>query len=121
MNFRNIPHDQILKFPGSNKSLVDIKMHPNENKVIVVEQKEISFTELKHLFGNTTNLIADVQIEPQNVRVELESERRMGDASDIIVDDRGIRSYIDSKTRNKDRQTELRLDSIKKRDSKKSH
>jgi sensor histidine kinase regulating citrate/malate metabolism len=115
---RYIPFEQILNAAGSNRSLVDVQIHPYENKVIIFEKKEISFAELKRMVGNTTNLIADVQIETSNnrVRVELESEQRFRNTVDVFVNDNnGIRLYHDASRLNKDRQDELRRIAINKR------
>jgi len=113
---RYIPFEQILNLAGSNRSLVDVQIHPYENKVIVFEKKEISFAELKRMVGNTTNLIADVQIETSNnrVRVQLESETRFRNSL-IQMDLDNFRLYHDASRLNKDRQDELRRIAINKR------
>ncbi|MDH6372853.1 hypothetical protein M2444_004682 [Paenibacillus sp. PastF-3] len=112
-----IPAADLLKEVGSNNALVDVYLHPHENKIIIVEKKEITFSNLRRIMS-TTNLIADVELdaEKKNLIVETEKEIRLGDSDQFILSENEV-SYIgvgqSSKT-NRARENSLRLKAINK-------
>lgn len=59
-----VPAADLLKEVGSNNALVDVYLHPHENKIIIVEKKEITFSNLRRIM-RTTNLIADVELDAE--------------------------------------------------------
>ncbi|WP_334078136.1 hypothetical protein [Paenibacillus sanfengchensis] len=119
MSNHSISADTILRTEGTNRRLIDIQFHPTENKIVVLEKKEISFAELKKMLGGTTNLIADVRVDNSNNRalVKLEKDRRLRDMEqEIVCEEDGYRVYNNGTELNRKRQKELRLEAIKERD-----